>query len=361
MQTSSPRRWWPRRWVALVALTGITAAAAACSPVAGGPPASIAPSGNPRPSSAATASAPVASASAAPVAPSASLVLPGTVAAEIAPRLLWKGRDPSGPGTPSVGQIAFGPDGRIWVSATKLNVFWIFEPSGRFVEAWGTPGDGEGEFDFARDGTDSFGAVAFAPDRSLYVADTGHRRVEQFDASRRFLGAFGEFGSGDGQFVSPSAIGVGPSGHVFVLDDARQVVQEFTSDGEFVRAFGGGHGPSMAVSPAGHILLVDQDRRRLDEYANGIVVRSIDLTGLINFGNGLAVPADGTIWVASEIGNGPLPTPDQVLELGTDGRLLHRWPVAAEAIAVDPATDRLYANFFPQPELEAYDLPGLAP
>lgn len=61
---------------------------------------------------------------------------------------LWETRgDPDSPlGNPA--HVAIAPDGSIWVADGDNHRFQIFAPNGKFLEAWGTKGSGEGEFDF---------------------------------------------------------------------------------------------------------------------------------------------------------------------------------------------------------------------
>ncbi len=49
-----------------------------------------------------------------------------------------------------------------------------------------------------------------------------------------FLFSFGSFGSGDGQFSSPSSISIGPTGDVYVLDGGNQRIEKFDAGGHFV-------------------------------------------------------------------------------------------------------------------------------
>ncbi len=108
-------------------------------------------------------------------------------------------------------------------------------------------------------------AIDFETKR-LYVADTGNNRVSIFDATGKFLKAFGWgvktganelevctskcrkgiAGDGRGQFNRPRAIAVdndpgSPSFHnVYVVDYENLRVQKFGAEGNFILTFGGG-------------------------------------------------------------------------------------------------------------------------
>ena len=63
--------------------------------------------------------------------------------------------------------VAVAPDGNIWVTDGHNNRFQIFSPDGTFLEAWGTPGNGDGEFNFQTFYAYWLGSLAFASDGSF--------------------------------------------------------------------------------------------------------------------------------------------------------------------------------------------------
>jgi len=58
--------------------------------------------------------------------------------------------------------------------------------------------------------------VAFAPDGSFYVADTGNARIQRFSAVGNFMGAFSD------SLGEPRGLTVGPTGELFVADARRR-------------------------------------------------------------------------------------------------------------------------------------------
>ena len=135
--------------------------------------------------------------------------------------------------------LAIDPEGNLWVTDGNHSRFQLFAPDGTFLEAWGTPGSGDGQFAFERADGAGLGGVAFDVAGNLYVVDTGNFRVQRFDPDRRFVAAWGSEGEGDGQFLDPIGIAVGPDDRVFVIDDGRNDVQVFNTDGAFLLRFGG--------------------------------------------------------------------------------------------------------------------------
>jgi DNA-binding beta-propeller fold protein YncE len=136
-------------------------------------------------------------------------------------------------------QIAVAPDGNLWVVDGARDGFQIVSPGGELIERWGKPGTDPGEFSFQRDVINGLSSVAFRPDGGFYVADSQNRRIQQFTADRGFVRAWGSFGQGDGQFVDPVGVLVDAAGNVYVMDDRRNDVQKFDGEGNYLLKFGG--------------------------------------------------------------------------------------------------------------------------
>jgi DNA-binding beta-propeller fold protein YncE len=60
--------------------------------------------------------------------------------------------------------------------------------------------------------------VAAGGSGQTYVADFSNQRIQEFDATGRFVRQWGRLGSGDGQFNGPVGVAVGGNGHVYVTD-----------------------------------------------------------------------------------------------------------------------------------------------
>jgi hypothetical protein len=112
-------------------------------------------------------------------------------------------------------------------------------------------------------------AIAMAPDGSIWVADTGNNRIEQWSTTLSLTRFFGSEGSGNGQFKRPAALDVDSAGTVWVGDQNNQRIQQFTSTGEYVAQLGG---PSdfafsapmgVAADNKGGLWVTDTDHNRL--------------------------------------------------------------------------------------------------
>ena len=126
----------------------------------------------------------------------------------------------------------------MWIADAPHGRFVILDASGAVADTWQP--SGAAALDLVQPDNDPWGAVAFAPDGSFFVADTDHQRVLRFDADRRLIGQWGSFGPGPGEFVSPFGITVGPGGLVYVVDDATCRVEIFEPSGAYLRTVAGG-------------------------------------------------------------------------------------------------------------------------
>jgi DNA-binding beta-propeller fold protein YncE len=234
--------------------------------------------------------------------------------------------------------------GRLWVADFGHSRLRVFDANGGYLGGWG--GRGSGEFGFrelcgvAIRGEDLYVAdtwngrvqaftiagvlrasagelygprgVAIAPDRRVWVADTGNHRVVSYDALLQDRRTVGGRGSGPGQFSSPVGIAASPSGTIYVADTGNRRIQVLGPDGEPRGSFpfpGWGEnaephlaadengtiyasdpasGTVVVLDPEGRVLrrlTVDEDGRKL-ERPTGIALDSKNrILYVINSGN----------------------------------------------------------------------------
>lgn len=74
------------------------------------------------------------------------------------------------------------PDGRIFVLDAGNGRIQSFVEDGGYATEWGSPGSGDGEFDFGSGigPTDFAGSVVVDDDGFIYVADVGNKRIQKF-------------------------------------------------------------------------------------------------------------------------------------------------------------------------------------
>jgi DNA-binding beta-propeller fold protein YncE len=143
------------------------------------------------------------------------------------------------------------------------------------LSTFGSSGPGDGQFSSAA------GVAVNTASGEVYVVDQFQHRVERFDASGAFLGAFGWGvvdgnpqaetcssscqaglqGSGAGQFDTPTDVAVDQAdGSIYVLDTNNSRVEEFDASGTYQSQFGSaGSAEGQLSIPAG--LAVDPTDR----------------------------------------------------------------------------------------------------
>jgi tripartite motif-containing protein 71 len=86
-------------------------------------------------------------------------------------------------------------------------------------------------------------AVALDSQGDVYVADQLSYVVQKFGPSGAFLGEWGSYGGGHGQFGPIGGIALDAAGNVYVVDSANNRIQKFSPGGAFITSWGGsGHG-----------------------------------------------------------------------------------------------------------------------
>jgi hypothetical protein len=146
-----------------------------------------------------------------------------------------------GPGPHRVRVNPYDPERKIWWVNETFSQIHVFSNDGsKLVASYGEKGvSGDDESHFGRPQD-----VAFLPDGRILIADgLDNHRVIIMDKEMNYLGEFGEFGTGPGQFNTIHAIGIGPDNRVLVLDRAGRRVNLFRTTNnpsiiEFERSIG---------------------------------------------------------------------------------------------------------------------------
>jgi hypothetical protein len=262
---------------------------------------------------------------------------------------LWEAHGPVTDRT-STTSVAIDPlTGNLWVGVPFENRFWIFKPNGKYLESWGQAGTGDGELDLSDHAQkpDGFAAIAFAPDGSYYVGDTGNHRVEQFDAHRRFVRAWGSFGNAPGQFVQITSIATNGD-LVYVGDGERYDIQEFKADGTFVRSFAEDRGYTFLVLDHQGLLRASNPQNPVGAT---IAVAEYDSSGTLRWELPIsatdawpiqgAVDAVGNLYVPIEQSSFPFRA-EGILKVDPSGTVTAAWQGGGDAVRVSPSGDVLY-------------------
>ena len=120
-----------------------------------------------------------------------------------------------------------------------------FDSDGNLITKWGTPGTGDGQFITPT-------AIAIDSSDNIYVVDAGNNRIQKFDGDGKFITKWGSTGTGDGQFDRPVGIAIDSSGNVFVAEEGNNRIQKFDSDGMFITKWGStGSNNGQFLGPTG--------------------------------------------------------------------------------------------------------------
>lgn len=223
--------------------------------------------------------------------------------------------------------LAVAPDGSLYVADSNNHRIQKFDPSGKFLLAFGSfsgannPNPQEGTFN------EPWG-VAVGPDGSVYVADTWNHRIQKFDSNGNFLTAWGTAGQTEagGQptiFWGPRDVAVSKDGRVYVTDTGNKRIQVFTTEGAFITQFGGAgieagrldEPVGLAISPDGDLVVNDTWNQRIQVLTpDGDPLRQWDING----------------WLDQSVTNKPYVATDK------DGNIYTTDPTSFRVLAFEP-------------------------
>jgi DNA-binding beta-propeller fold protein YncE len=152
-------------------------------------------------------------------------------------------------------------NGHVWVLDTRNNRLQEFNADGSGpVRTFGSGGATAGKFNWPMDGV-------FGPDGTFYVADTFNNRIQALRADLTVRWTYGTLGTGVGNLRRPYGVAFDPVGHRLLVAD--------TNNNRIV-ALDPATGARLAILPI----------------ARG------SAAGQVSLPQGVAVAADGSIWIA---------------------------------------------------------------
>lgn len=201
--------------------------------------------------------------------------------------------------------LAIGPNGEVVVADTFGWRMRVFDTDLNSVATFGTAPSGSE----APGPTELFGPrdVAFDPDGNIWITDTGHDRIQVFTPSGEFVRSVGVEGPGPGQLDEPVGIAIGPDGLVYVADMYNGRVQVLNPDGSYNREFPVEGWGGLEVSDKPYITLLRDGRLAVSVPFSGLVrIYSAEgvALGTISGGSqpivtpyGMVETADGKLWI----------------------------------------------------------------
>jgi sugar lactone lactonase YvrE len=169
------------------------------------------------------------------------------------------------PGQTLFSKLAVDESGYIYATDVKYNRVQKFSPAGVFVQAWGSGGSGDGQFNEPN-------GIAVGNDGYIYVADTFNRRIQRFTKEGVFVSKWGTHGSGEGELEDPRCLAVDSAGNLFVGDSHR--IQRFTPDGVFLTGWGDWGDADgefdqirgAAVDESGNVYTIEYNNNRVQKF-----------------------------------------------------------------------------------------------
>jgi len=175
------------------------------------------------------------------------------------------------------GGVAVDPNGRLYVADFYHHRLLRINEDGTVDRQWGvtdSTGTAPERFTYPTD-------VALLPGGGFVVADAYNHRIKRYTDEDTLAWTRPQdqtwADSTNGTFNVATAVTTGPDGHIFVADFYNHRIQEFTSDGQFVQAFGekgSGEGQfdrpvDLAFDREGRLYVVDFGNDRIQVFAPG--------------------------------------------------------------------------------------------
>jgi tripartite motif-containing protein 71 len=204
--------------------------------------------------------------------------------------------------------LSIDAKGSLWVADqfTFKVYHWTIPGFPVYSSSVGSSGSGNGQFiepvDVAGDSSGNF-----------WVLDAAQNRLQEFDATGKWLRTTGAAGAGAGKLSLPRSLATDSKGNVWVADTGNNRVVEFNEKGEFVETFGTGVNKTK-VEAGG-----TEAEKNLCTAASGNVCQAAtagSLAGQLKGPQGIALTAGGNIWVA-DTGN------SRIEKFGPTGNLLN--------------------------------------
>jgi DNA-binding beta-propeller fold protein YncE/lysophospholipase L1-like esterase len=204
--------------------------------------------------------------------------------------------------------LAVDKSANIWVTDSTHDHLIEFNSNREFVRQVGSEGTGNGQFK-------GIGGVVTDSSGDIFVSDSGNDRIQEFSSAGTFLKAFGSSAPGSGQLLSPGAVAIDASANVWVLNgtgaqEGGRIV-EFSSSGTFVSQVGskGSAGgqllyPDGLAFSGGNLYVSEVSPHRVQELStSGTFIASFDETGS-SLPAGIATdPTTGNLYVTDVNGH----------------------------------------------------------
>ena len=170
--------------------------------------------------------------------------------------------------------VALGPDETIFLADTGLRKVFLLDRDGRLLRT------------AAQEGLERPAGLAYdTASQSLYVADSATHRISVFDAQGKPLRSWGGGGNRSGEFNHPTYLALDAAGTLRVTDALGFRIQSFDRNGQFLGSFGRpGDGSGDFASPKGVATDSEGHVYVVDALFDAVQVFEPDGTFLLGFG-----------------------------------------------------------------------------
>ena len=172
--------------------------------------------------------------------------------------------------------IRIDPQGNVWTVDSGSSMVLKFSPQGEKLMEISV-----GEQPAGRGGTNGTSDIAFGPNGRIYISDGyGNARVLEYNAKGERIRQWGSAGTGPGQFNQPHGIAIDDQGIIYVADRNNARLQRFDLNGKYLGEWN--HlGKVTAVAFRGGALWIGTQYRNVPNEADGWHMRIDRKTGQI--------------------------------------------------------------------------------
>ncbi|HEY7791254.1 MAG TPA: peptidyl-alpha-hydroxyglycine alpha-amidating lyase family protein [Vicinamibacterales bacterium] len=149
--------------------------------------------------------------------------------------------------------------------------------------------------------------ITWDHDGNMYIADGyNNSRVTKFDKDGNWIKAWGQRGTGPGEFHTVHTIAIDNQDHIYVGDRENRRIQVFDTDGTFLRQITGIGAPwAICITPGPHQVLYSSDsvpgqiyKLDLDGKILGVFGKAGKQPGEFGWVHEIACPSENTLYVA---------------------------------------------------------------